>query len=59
VSELARASVTVKDATEAAYGLRSVLDGTSHRSAAQRLQREIMAMPSPDEFVPVLEELAN
>lgn len=59
VSELAGTSVTVKDAAGAAHGLRTVLDSKSYRSAAQRLQLEIMAMPSPDECVPVLEELAN
>ncbi len=43
VCALAGASLTVKDATGAAHGLRSVLDGKSYRSAAQRLQLEIMA----------------
>ena len=57
MSELAGASVTVKDATGGAHGL-FCARWQEHR-AAQRLQLEIMAMPSPAECVPVLEELAN
>ena len=57
--EATGASVTISNAAEAANGLRYVLDGKSYRSAAQRLQEEVLAMPFPAQCVQVLEELAR
>jgi UDP:flavonoid glycosyltransferase YjiC (YdhE family) len=58
-AEAAGASVTVSDAAAAAHGLRWVLDAKGYRSAAQRLQEEVLAMPSPAQCAQVLEELAR
>ena len=56
--EAAGAGVTISDAAAAAQGLRCVLDGEGYRSAAQRLQEEVLRMPSPAHCVQVLEQLA-
>jgi UDP:flavonoid glycosyltransferase YjiC (YdhE family) len=59
VCEAAGASVTITDAAAAAQGLRCVLAIKGYRSAAQRLQEEVLAMPSPAQSAQVLEELAR
>jgi MGT family glycosyltransferase len=48
------------DATQSAVrsGVRALLDDPSHRAGAGRLQREIAAMPGPEEAVSLIEEAA-
>lgn len=58
-AEAAGASVTISDAAGAAPSLRCVLGGDGYRSAAQRLQEEVLAMPSPAQCAQVLEDLAR
>jgi len=53
------ASLTAKDAGEAANALRSVLKDQAYRAAAHGLQRELEAMPSATDCVPIIEELAR
>jgi UDP:flavonoid glycosyltransferase YjiC (YdhE family) len=53
------ASVTINEDVDAAYALRTVLEGDGFRVAARRLRQEILAMPSPADCALVLEQLAR
>ncbi|HMK96787.1 MAG TPA: nucleotide disphospho-sugar-binding domain-containing protein [Acidimicrobiales bacterium] len=57
--EVAGASVTINDAHGALQGLRRVLGSEGYLSRAKRLREEVLAMPSAEQCVPVLEELAG